>query len=58
MRHEVVQCANHRDSWIVQSFGADGEIYRAIFDFADAKRRAEEYAVWMNDRTIDKPSLN
>jgi hypothetical protein len=48
MRYEVMLMPGHRGEWVAQAIGPDGEIYRAIFDYRDAKHRAEEYAAWKN----------
>jgi len=45
-QHEIFEMEGHPGEWVVQSNGPDGEIYRAIFDYSNAKQRAEEYAAW------------
>jgi hypothetical protein len=55
LRYDVLRSHDHLDEWIAQATGSDGQIFRAIFDYADAKERAEEYAAWMNGRVSADP---
>ncbi len=43
MRYEVMQMPRETSVWVAQATGDDGEIYRAVFDYCDAKEMAEEY---------------
>jgi hypothetical protein len=52
MRYEVFESPTNPDEWIAQAIGPDGEVYRAIFDYCNAKQLAEEYAAWKNARSL------
>lgn len=58
MRYDVFEMPGHPGEWVAQAIDSDGAIYRAVFDYCDAKERAEEYAAWMNGRLADRPSEN
>jgi hypothetical protein len=52
MRYDVFESKEFPGEWIAQAIGSDGEIYRAIFDYCDAKELAEEYAAWKNSHSL------
>jgi hypothetical protein len=49
IEYEIMQDQDNPEAWVVQgiNFKGDGEMYTAIFEGADAEKRARSYFQWV-----------